>query len=986
MEIFKKKSLILKIVIALVVVILFNFSAPTISQAGVAEVIGGTLAEPVLDLALALGDGIMYIVQSLLFGMDESLLKVAVPGAGIIETVVSIVGGILGIGAVIAVTIVTGGAALAAIIPSVVVGGTGAYVGHEIAVAALPDSFYLPIYAISPEAIFQNRIGLLDVNFFSPNEYEDITTEDGQTITQESTAATLQSTISSWYLTLRNFAIVVLLIVLLYIGIRIVTSSASQDRAKYKEKLFSWVVALCLLFFMHYIMSFATTIVEAISEGINSINKPILITLSPELEERNYKVEVVGEDGERGSVPIREYFDEVGLISDSGAYVWPTNLMGIVRLDMQMDQNVTEENQLLRRTGYTILFLILVFYTVAFLFMYIKRLIMLAFLTMIAPLVAMTYPIDKMNDGNAQAFNMWLKEYVFNLLIQPFHLILYTMLVGSAIDFATENILYAVVAMGFLFQAEKLLRKFFGFDKAGTLDTNGSTLAGMVGMAGINALRRIGGIGKGGGKSRNGSSSENAGNTGRVRQADRGRSARDLLIARQQDVQRNGQQQIAQSRNNNNKVNENIELPINEPEEADKTPLQRMFDADEENNSLNSQERDAFAREAYGQPTSPNYTMKEYADMLRNVGYEDNEVNDILRSDPRYANEFAQQNQQKMLDAYDDNYGTDEWDSQERDALAREAYGQPESPNYSMREYADVLKDSGFEEDDINEILRNDPRYANEFAQQQRAEQIPEPEPQTIPEPEIQPQTVPANIREMADRNRNREMDKNKFSRIKGVVGVAGKAAAYVVPRAGKLYAKAALGATAGIVGVAAGLATSEDMNILKYGGTGVATGWAVGTAGTNISGNVSRGIQNLGENIVSTYTKAGGGEAAEKARIKAKEDKAAMKDKARQEKYMKKLEVPKSEMKQVMEEYQKYRQSGITDDDIIIGAMKADEDEFGKGRANDERILLAAIANETGRDNKKIKEYGERLKELGLTDKDVKKFTDGVRGIHKMI
>ena len=65
---------------------------------------------------------------------------------------------------------------------------------------------------------------------------------------------------------------------------------------------------------------------------------------------------------------------------------------------------------------------------------------------------------------------------------------------------------------------------------------------------------------------------------------------------------------------------------------------------------------------------------------------------------------------------------------------------------------------------------------------------------------------------------------------------------------------------------------------------------------------------------------------------------------------------------------------------------MKADEDKFGRGRANDERILLAAIANETGRDNKKIKEYGERLKELGLSDNDVKKFTDEVRSIHKLI
>ena len=166
-----------------------------------------------------------------------------------------------------------------------------------------------------------------------------------------------------------------------------------------------------------------------------------------------------------------------------------------------------------------------------------------------------------------------------------------------------------------------------------------------------------------------------------------------------------------------------------------------------------------------------------------------------------------------------------------------------------------------------------------------------------------------------------------------------------------------------------------------------MAAGLAAGTAGTNIASNASRGIQDVGENSSKhIYNCSWRGAAAEKARIQAKEDKAAMKDKARQEKYMNKLEVPKSEMKQVMEEYQKYRQSGITDDDIIIGAMKADEDEFGRGRANDERILLAAIANETGRDNKKIKEYGERLKELGLSDNDVKKFTDGVRNIHKMI
>ncbi len=66
----------------------------------------------------------------------------------------------------------------------------------------------------------------------------------------------------------------------------------------------------------------------------------------------------------------------------------------------------------------------------------------MAFLTIIAPLVAITYPIDKINDGKAQAFDMWLKEYIFNLLIQPLHLLLYIILINSAMTFASKNIFY----------------------------------------------------------------------------------------------------------------------------------------------------------------------------------------------------------------------------------------------------------------------------------------------------------------------------------------------------------------------------------------------------------------------------------------------------------------------------------------------------------------------------------------------------------------
>ena len=151
----------------------------------------------------------------------------------------------------------------------------------------------------------------------------------------------------------------------------------------------------------------------------------------------------------------------------------------------------------------------------------------MAFLTMIAPMVAMTYPIDKINDGSAQGFTKWFREYIFNLLIQPMHLLLYYILITSAFELAGENIIYSIVAIGFMIPAEKLLRSLFGFEKASTPSTmNGAAGAALV-MGGLSKLASLGGKG---GKSGNkaiargssGSSGDNSegssSNNGSVRQ------------------------------------------------------------------------------------------------------------------------------------------------------------------------------------------------------------------------------------------------------------------------------------------------------------------------------------------------------------------------------------------------------------------------------------------------------------------------------------
>lgn len=289
MEIFTKKSIVLKIVIALVIVILFNFSAPTVSNASeVLSAIGGTLLEPILNLIVAIGDGIMYLIHNTIMGMDSTLLKVSTTSSDTLPWIVALAGAV-------GLAIITGGISL---VGTAVAG----YVGYRIGQGLTPETFYLPLYVVTPEEMFKGEIALLDVNFFNPGEFEDIEI-NGSTIEQgESSAYVLQDTIAQWYVTLRNFALVILLSMLLYIGIRIVTSSIAQDKAKYKEKLWNWLVAVCLLLFMHYIMSFAITIVETITRGINAnIELPrIEMQLSD-----SYYIETIGQeqDAEGNAIP-----------------------------------------------------------------------------------------------------------------------------------------------------------------------------------------------------------------------------------------------------------------------------------------------------------------------------------------------------------------------------------------------------------------------------------------------------------------------------------------------------------------------------------------------------------------------------------------------------------------------------------------------------------------------------------------------------------
>ena len=317
----------------------------------------------------------------------------------------------------------------------------------------------IPNIKLTPAEIFAGNVSALDANFFKTEG--DHNQELGGS--EKSIVEQLRDTVATWYVALRNIAIVGLLSALLYIGIRIVISSSAGDKAKYKQFFVDWVVALCLIFFLHYIMAFTMTMSETVTDVLAGDR-----TNQGRIKEVNIRLTET---------------DGTTTFKDAGTEVcFSSNFTGVARMKADYQGGTL-------KIGYSILYIALTVYTVYFAFVYLKRLLMLAFFTMIAPLVALTYPLDKIKDGKAQAFNYWFKEYMFYALLQPMHMLLYTVFVSSALSVAANNLLYAIVALAFIVPAEKIVKQMFGI-KGNTESTLGGFAGGALASQAFNMLRK----------------------------------------------------------------------------------------------------------------------------------------------------------------------------------------------------------------------------------------------------------------------------------------------------------------------------------------------------------------------------------------------------------------------------------------------------------------------------------------------------------------
>ena len=343
-----------------------------------------------------------------------------------------------------------------------------------------------------PGLIFANKIKMLDVNFFENKSKND-----------KSLAAQLRNVIATWYIALRNIGLVLMLLVLVFIGIKITISSVASDKAKYKQLLADWLVAVCLLVFMHYIMVFSVNLTEAFTDMFSGMN-------------------IVEHQGKPMDIQIRTALSKAyGTTEVQDRFYWALIYM--------------------MYTGLSLTFLV----------QYLIRVIKIAFLTLFAPLMAASYPLDKMMDGKAQAFDRWLKDYMFTLLIQPLHMLLYAILVGSLSELANSNGIYGIVALGSLIPIEKLLREYLGFDRGhvkGPNPTGALAAASLLSGAAKKVLPSNLKVGNKGGNGNSGSQNDNA--PSRPIDTRRGDSALDLLASGEND-RNNKNAQNTENRNSN---------------------------------------------------------------------------------------------------------------------------------------------------------------------------------------------------------------------------------------------------------------------------------------------------------------------------------------------------------------------------------------------------------------------------------------------------
>jgi len=259
-----------------------------------------------------------------------------------------------------------------------------------------------------------NKYDLVNIKYF-------ITKPDSNTNKEaKSVLKILNESVPAWYMSIRNIALAGCVVTLIYVGIRMALATVASERAKYQKMAISWVEGMILMFVLQYIFIGA---IWASDWLVNLINK---------------------------------------IANNGGHNIWDVETKISANIF-----NATMNTGTMGRIIYITLWVILLGTQIKFCVIYVIRMFKIGFYMIIAPLVCMTYSIDKLGDGRAQGFDNWLRATLMTIFLQPMHLFVYTIFIYSFGAIALKFPLLGIMFLLALGKMEKLLQRMLGLRPAG---------------------------------------------------------------------------------------------------------------------------------------------------------------------------------------------------------------------------------------------------------------------------------------------------------------------------------------------------------------------------------------------------------------------------------------------------------------------------------------------------------------------------------------
>lgn len=295
------------------------------------------------------------------------------------------------------------------------------------------------------------RMPNIDGSIWAQQEYFQLSFFDSQ---PSGFAGEIQGIIGSLYNALRYMVAAIYVVILVYLGIRMILSSIGKQKAHYKELLKYWLTGLLLLFAFHWVMAFAIWTSDTFTKMFADVGVAQAKAVGASLDATN----IVGMEGTPDNVTEAI----VALIYKDGG----ENLFSLLTYPIRV-----------------VLLIALICFGLFISITYIKRLFTIALLLVLFPLVVLSYVFDKIGDRHAQTFGIWLKEFMTNVFVQPIHAFL-LMIISFllSLNIVTTPIVGPIIALlllGLLPVGEKQIKQLFQISS--NMGAGSGGLAGAMG-------------------------------------------------------------------------------------------------------------------------------------------------------------------------------------------------------------------------------------------------------------------------------------------------------------------------------------------------------------------------------------------------------------------------------------------------------------------------------------------------------------------------